>query len=51
MGFVDIIAIVIIALLFFGIFFIMIRNKKKGKTCCGCSSKPGEAGCHCNKSE
>lgn len=49
MSFVDIIAIILVVLLFTAIIFKLVRDKKRGQTCCGCSAKPGDENCHCHK--
>ena len=47
MNLVDIILIVLIAAAVTGALFVMIRDKKKGRGCCGnCSCCGGSRDCH-----
>lgn len=47
----DFITIIIVGLVFACAIFYLVRQKKRGETCCGCSAKPGDANCHCSDNE
>lgn len=49
MGALEIIVIIACALIVVGVIIKSVIDKKKGKTCCDCSSCPNKCKCHENK--